>query len=260
MADQSEVDLEEEMLRMKIEESRDALTQKIEQLEEKVTETVESATASVAEVTANVVETMQSATASVSETVDSVTTAVQGTMDTVRQSVEGTVGSVKDAFDLRLQVERQPWLMFAASVALGYFGSRFLIQPGPSHRPSNYMPQRTTPPQPVPQTSHQAVRSTTFEPPASNGYHADGQAAEPPPIPAREGWINQIASNFGPEVSKIEGLVIGTAMGALKDLVVPVSPQPLQQPLEELFDQLTQKAGGQPLRGKLFSMPSAGNR
>ena len=50
MADDTQIVLEQELLRMQMEESREALAQKIERLEEKVTETVESATASVAEI------------------------------------------------------------------------------------------------------------------------------------------------------------------------------------------------------------------
>jgi len=269
MANQSEVDVdvEEEMLRMKIEESREALTSKIEQLEEKVTETVESATASVAEVTANVMETVQSATASVTETVDSVTTAVQGTVDNVRHSVEGTVDSVKEAFDLSLQVKRQPWLMLAASVAAGYFGTRFLIQSAPK-RPSKPILKRPSPPEPVPETTNwnRATPSTqALQSRGSNGFQhigepIGGEPVEVPSTPPHRNWIDHLTSNFGPEVSKIEGLVIGTAMGAIKDLVLPVAPQPLKQPLAELIDQFTQKAGGQPLQGNLFTTPSAGSR
>ena len=243
MVDEAVVEVEQEQLRTEMDESRSALVQKIEQLENKVTETVQSATATVADATASVMESVQSATNTVSETVDSVTSAVQGTMNTVRQSVEGTVDSVRETFDLKRQVERHPWLMMAGAVTVGYFGER-LIGTGSSNRrsfatagtgihefrastpdgrlhESNAYPQNTQPPSP---TSSARPSAATLD--------------------AGPGFGQHLASLFGPEVTKLQNLVLGIAMGAVRDAVVPSIPPTFQQPIEEIISGFTEKLGG----------------
>ncbi|WP_010583584.1 hypothetical protein [Schlesneria paludicola] len=252
MVDEAVVEVEQEQLRSEMDESRMALVQKIEQLENKVSETVQSATASVADATASVMETVQNATNSVSETVDSVTSAVQGTVDTVRQSVEGTVDSVKETFDLTRQVERHPWLMLSGAVALGYFGERFL-------RSNESVPTSL----PRPDLSRSSSRGRMEEgasssldeslyqpflnepapqavPPTQNPPSAKKASAAPPTV----GLAETMVQMFAPEISRLQSLVFGMAMSAVRDAIVPSIPVSFQQPVDEILCGFTQKLGG----------------
>lgn len=250
MADETEMILEQEELLIRMDESRESLADKIQRLEEKVTETVESATATVANATASVMQTVQDASASVSETVGSVSTAVQGTVDTVRHSVEETMGSVKETFDLSLQVERNPWLMLLGSAVGGFCIGRFVI-PG-SPRPYEAPRQRE--------------RLQGWEPPEESSWRNEripSRLVSPPeiPVPLNKGagesqphpvgagtqvgtWINHVRESFAPEVEKLEGVVIGMALGALRDMVTPHVPVSMQQSVAEVIDSLTEKMGG----------------
>lgn len=206
MVDKLEIDLEGEILRAQMEESREALAQKMERLEEKVTETVETATASVAEATATVVETVQNATTSVSETVDSVTNAVQGTVDTVRQSVAGTVDSVKDAFDFSRQMERYPWLMVAGAVGIGYWTAVFL------------------------EAAPLAAGDTRISPSPKQGNTSQ--------------WFGGMGTTFGPEIAKLQRLAITAVLGSFKQTLIDAVPESIQQPLGKIIDEFSEKIDG----------------
>lgn len=251
MVDETVVEIEQEQLRSEMEESRTALVQKIEQLENKVTETVQNATASVADATATVMETVQNATNSVSETVDSVTSAVQGTVDTVRQSVEGTVDSVKETFDLSRQVQRHPWLMLAGAVAVGYFGER-LLRSGRA-QPSLPLPDLASVTSPT--RREEGASSPLDEEPYKPFVHESQAAGDPQfqtaaarrtsATPATPGFAEQVVQMFAPEISKLQSLVFGMAMGAVRDAIVPSVPASFQQPVDDIISGFTEKLGGQ---------------
>jgi len=252
-----DVDPDIEAIRHRIDESRESLAQKIEQLEEKVTETVESATATVNEATAAVMETVQTAKSSVTETVDTVTNVVQDTVESVRHSVEGTVDSVKETFNLSRQVEKHPWLMFGGAIAVGFFGGKLLEEP----------PRRPRSRQFGESFGRQDYSSTTSEPlyasstsadAVSNGFHRESAGEAAPARPAvassqKWGWFADLASAVSPELSKLQSLAIGAAVSAIRDLLKDVTPQPLQEPLSKVIDELTEKAGGTPVQGPLLS-------
>jgi len=227
-----------------MEESREALAQKIEQLEEKVTETVQTATASVAEATANVLETVQNATASVTDTVGSVTTAVQGTVDTVRHSVEGTVDSVKEAFDLSHQVELHPWLMMTGAVAVGFLGETLLCNSTPAAAARSSQANRSTSQPPFAAMSGQ--RHVEWNGPSSMAAESRGTSEK------SDGWIQQIAAKFGPEISNLESLAVGVFLGSIRDLIVEAVPGSIQKPIADIVDGFTEKMGGRRIPGSVF--------
>lgn len=265
MADELEIDQEQEELRIRMEGSREALAKKIEKLEEKVTETVESAAASVAEATASVMETVETATASVTDTVDNVTNAVQGTVDTVRQSVEGTVESVKGAFDLSRQVEHHPWMAFGCAVVAGYVGERLLGRSssrevaraslsdvhGYSGRSGSVMNGRS-------RESSLPIASPSADF-VANGAAANGTAgASVQSHESHTGWMSHLGEALAPEISKLQGLALGVLLGSVKELAVNAVPTSIQQPLAEVIDQFTEKLGGQPVKGSLFEPNASG--
>jgi ElaB/YqjD/DUF883 family membrane-anchored ribosome-binding protein len=262
MANESEIDKEQDELLARMEESREALAQKIERLEEKVTETVENATASVAEVTANVLETVQTATASMTDTVGTVTNAVQGTVDTVRSSLQGGVDSVKEAFDLSCQVEKNPWLMFGGALAAGYVTGLMLQRPPSSAsngarayqgiEPSRYNGLR------APEAYEQPVANgkTNGNGRYANGYSGNGASSESgarTQASSANSWSTLLTDKLGPEIAKLQSLAIGMAVGAMRDSVIRMAPDSIQKPLGEVIDSVTEKLGGQCLHGDLTS-------
>src|SRR5438105_2552597 len=103
---------EPEVIRHQMEAQRAALGHKLETLENKIIETVDGAREAVAE-----------------------------TVQTVKDTVNSSVETVKETFDLRLQVERHPWAMFAGSIAAGFAAGWLLNRAGggrsgPSAAPS----------------------------------------------------------------------------------------------------------------------------
>jgi len=245
-----------------MQESREALAQKIEMLEEKVTETVQTATATVAEATANVLETVQNATASVTDTVDTVTSAVQGTVDTVRQSVEGTVDSVKDAFDISRQVEQHPWLMMAGAVATGFVAGTFLAAPSrPGERRMESMERPSV--QSLPMSTIDLNAQYAAESASGNGRSRSGTASAGSNGHAKTAfsqsasWLSDLASRFAPEISKLEGLAVGVVMGSVRDMITESVPQAILPQVNELIDGLTEKLGGQKIRGSILPESNA---
>ena len=258
MADELQLDLEQEEIRMRIDESRDALVQKIGKLEEKVTDTVESATASVAEATEAVMETVQNATASVSETVDSVTGAMQGTVETVRDSVEGAVDAVKDAFDVNRMVQQYPWMMVAGSVGVGYLTGQLFnsFTNGSSSVPRSYRPQPYG-------ASFDSDRRASSYPGTTTGAAANGaefnppptsfRAMAPPPQVQQATVLESIKEALQPEISKLSGLAIGAGFGSLKYFLLKNVPPALQEPLSSAIDNVTKRMGGECVQGSMFS-------
>src|SRR2546423_4651080 len=115
-----------EVIRHNIEETHNALSDKLETLEH------------------TVVDTVQGPTTAVAETVGTVKEAVQETVEQVKETVQSTVEKVKETFDLRLQVERHPWLMLGGSVGVGYLAGTLLV-PGPCAAPSSAAAEEQAP-------------------------------------------------------------------------------------------------------------------
>jgi hypothetical protein len=91
---------DEELIRQRMERTRESLTEKLETLEDKLVGSVEEATSAVRE-------------------------AVAGVKETMHEGVE----SVKDAVDIPAHVERRPWLMLGGAILGGYaLGSLLLRQ------------------------------------------------------------------------------------------------------------------------------------
>jgi ElaB/YqjD/DUF883 family membrane-anchored ribosome-binding protein len=111
------------VIREQMEETKTQLSEKLESLEQQVADTVQS-TGNAVNAT---VETVQ-------ETIDSVTT-----------TVKIAVQSVVNAFDIRRQVERHPWVVMGGAVALGYLARELLMRPD---QPEIQMPKTfvSTPP------------------------------------------------------------------------------------------------------------------
>jgi ElaB/YqjD/DUF883 family membrane-anchored ribosome-binding protein len=222
------MDHKTEVIKSQMEETRASLTDKLETLEQQV------------------VETVQDATSAVTDTVENVTEAVKDTVDTVKESVEGTVEAVQETFDLRLQVERYPWVVMGGSVVVGFIAGRLVD--GLTRAPGSHAePEKAS-------SSSAAARENG----GGRPFYSEG-AASRRTNPATEGglaeqgWLHSLAEHFGPELTKLKSLAIGTALGVFRDLVKPLLPEQLGDKVHGLVDDMTQRLGGEPIPGPLVS-------
>jgi hypothetical protein len=217
-----------DQIRQDIEETRSALTEKIETLENQVKETVRGATCAV----------------------ETVKQTVEDTVEGVKDKLEGTVETVKETFDLRLQVQRRPWTMFGGSMAAGALTAMLFPSQRSMSRAASYAGAvfRNGP------TTDR--RRTAFErsapEPAMSSLGSEASA------PSR-GTLSELADRFAPEIDKLKGLAIGVALGVARDLIKRQIPPNLAPQVEEIIDSVTDKLGGQRVRGSLLDGPDRGH-
>jgi ElaB/YqjD/DUF883 family membrane-anchored ribosome-binding protein len=212
------MDQEPDVIRHQIEQTRSSLTEKLETLESQVKETV------------------QNVTSTVENTVESVKSKVEGTVDAVTSSVENTVESVKRTFDVERQVSAHPFAMTGGTMlvgmAAGYFLSSLRRPAAPRHwsapRPSAApLPERLT---------------------AGNGLSRPSEPARS----AGGGLLSGLLDQFGPEIDKLKSTAIGMVLGAARDLIKEKVPPSLTAHVDELIDNVTRKAGGEVIRGRVL--------
>jgi hypothetical protein len=200
------MDNETEMIKHQMEETRSDLTDKLETLEQQV------------------VETVQGTTHAVSDTVEN----VKETVEKVKDSVTSTMEAVKNAFNLKLQTERHPWVMMGGSVATGFLLAR--LQDRFFGRP-------------VTTDDHYAALASVPGPSSAGWERRHAPAAAPP----QGGWLSILTSLFGPEISKLKASAIGGLLGVAREIVHKHLPGEVGHKIAGVFDQVTAKLGGEPL-------------
>jgi len=221
------MDEQPEVIQQQMEDTRAALVEKLEALEDQVAETVNSTSHAVQDTTTAVTDTVESVrdtvenvSGKVQETVADLTDKVHDAMATVTDKFQQTVQSVSDAFDLRLQVERHPWLVVGGAVVVGFTGASIL----------NGLTRRTqAPPAPPPQPAYAAS-----SPPPRAEAPPNGQPAASP-LPD---WLRD-------ELGRLRGLAIGSLMSVVRDLARQAMPGPIGQRLAEEVDVITGKLGAE---------------
>jgi len=126
----------EELIRRRMGETREALADKLETLEQKVAQSV---------------------------------SAVSETVANVQEKVSESVESVKEAVDVRLQTDRHPWLMLGGSVLCGFVLGKLLQGENDRPAPHRFTLTPTMPASEQPSAngrSHQAETKT-----GENGHH-----------------------------------------------------------------------------------------
>lgn len=184
-----------EVIRQQMEETKSQLSDKLESLEQQVTESV------------------QSTGTAVSATVG----AVQETVQSVTGAVQDAVQTVSNAFDLRRQIDRHPWLVVGGSVAVGYLLSELLSGPK--------------------KNSRNPVSSAPFFPaPAGLRYRDGTESTE-----STESGSRDSASSFNGEQgslnsywSQITTAVVGPIMEKVQELASRAVPQLIDQLTESL--------------------------
>jgi ElaB/YqjD/DUF883 family membrane-anchored ribosome-binding protein len=241
------MDREAEVIHEQMEETRESLARKLETLESQVAGAVENVTGTVE---------------AVSNTVEQVKEAVTGTVETVKDSVTGTVETVKETvketFDIAGHVRRHPWLGFGGAVALGFASGlltrRLLPAPYGSRRQrARGVPTLSTlAEQPVRFNGRRAAEPKAAE--AAPTYEATAAPREP----AGPSWLDSLTSTFGPEIQKLKGLAVGTALGIVREMIARSAPGELGTRLTELVDDVTTKLGGQVIQGPILERASSG--
>jgi hypothetical protein len=203
-----------EVIRRQMEETRSQLVEKLEDLENKVSDTVQTTT--------NVVgETVEA----VKDTVENVTATVKETMQTVSQT-----------FDLRLQTERHPWIVFGASVAVGCLAAQLVGaragrgRQGPDH-------------------------GETLQDSRSQDYVTEGKGQmdfPPPPKTQNESASTGTRSWFWEELGRFKGLALGAVMGVIRDLARSSITGTIGERVAKEVDHLTTNLGGEPIQGPVL--------
>ena len=256
---------ETEVIRDKMEETRNNLSDKLEQLENKVVDSVQNATSAVAETVQNATATVNEAVQSAKDVVQSVKDSVQGTVDSVqgavdsvKDSVEGTVESVresfqnasdsvkdtfhsaaegfKDTFDLPKQMDRHPWLMLGGAVAVGFVAGKLLDRAPQVSRHVGHAAYG------VAEHAASTIGTTAA---------AVGSAAS-----AAGSMLDSLETMFGPEINKVKELALGALLGIIRDMAVKAAPETLAPQVGEIIDGFTSKLGGKPVEGAVLGEPS----
>lgn len=230
-----------EMIRQQMDQTRSALTEKLERLEQQVVGTVQGATSAVNETVGNVRE-------AVHETVGSVRDTVHETVRSVTESVHGTMESVKDAFDLERQVQARPWAMMAGAVGLGFVGG-YLLRRTEGY-PSDYMTERMS-------LAGHWRESEDQQRELGNGRlegAEERRAVDESERAGRErtGILRHVGETFEKEISQLKGLAIGAMLGIVRDMAADAMPETIGPQVQDVINSVTQKLGGQPLRGRLL--------
>jgi len=219
------------MIQREMERTRGSLTEKLEALEGQVAETVTSTAGAVQDTTQTVQQTVTGAVDAVKETVATVTDKVQETMNTVTDKFQETVQSVGEIFDLRLQMERHPWVVLGGAVAVGWIVG----------------------------SSVGAASETNIAP---------AKASEPPPPPPPWNGGTQHAHNgrntqstepgiWSGAVSRLKDLGVSYLMAMVRDLARNELPEAIAGRVAEEVDALTTKFGVEPIAGPVLPEPKA---
>jgi len=232
-----------EVIRQQMAETRASLTEKLEAVENLVSETVQSTT-----------DAVSSTVEAVKDTVENVTDSVAETVANVKDTVSDTVSTVAETFNIRLQFERHPWLMFGGAVALGCVAGNFLGRKAhygngngahtwESHEASS---------QPASQRASAFASSGQWSGP-QHGEVETRSSAQPAqecsrkettsePRKERTGW-------FWNEMNRLKNLGLGSLMGVVHDLVARSLPGQLGQKIAEEVNHLSKDLGAEPIRG-----------
>jgi ElaB/YqjD/DUF883 family membrane-anchored ribosome-binding protein len=233
---------EPEVIQQELDETRHALAEKLGAIGEKITGTVETVTDTVENVT---------------ETVENTVEAVTDTVEAVGETAQETVEAVKHAFNIPEQVKAHPWLWFGGSIVVGFLGGKLIPMPGASRererepaRPSygnGYSGRHA-----AEFFGEPAYRESAYAPDARTDFdghdrsNGNGTAAAP-----KQSWLSKLTDQFGDELNQLKGLALGTLFGVARDMVSHSAPPALKSQLVDVFNNITQAAGGKPIQGEV---------
>ncbi|MDB5342659.1 MAG: hypothetical protein JWP89_1036 [Schlesneria sp.] len=179
-----ELEQQIEETKLQLEETKLQLSDKLGTLEQQVSQTVETASTAV--------------TATVE--------AVQGTVDSVTGAVEDAVHGMHNAFDLRLQIEKHPFLVLGGAVVVGYLAAEYFKTPSRNNQPQS------------PAADFANGDHLRYDNPQPQSYAAPPQqtpqpAPQAPPAPSPLDSLKTLA------MSTLMGSMQGIAMRAIPEIV-----------------------------------------
>jgi len=207
------MEIEPEVARQQMEDTRASLTEKLETLEQHMVDTVQGAT-----------------------------NAVANTVENVRGAVHDTVENVKDTLNLRLHVRQHPWRMVAGSAALGCLGGYLLYRIVPSAAPSQSSGSENH------RRSAAATNGTVKAPRFVAEEPAERPVAEAPQPWSEPRWLSSARSQFEPEITRLKGFVIGRVLSAVRDTIIQSVSEQIRPDLTEVMDSIMVKLGGEPTK------------
>jgi ElaB/YqjD/DUF883 family membrane-anchored ribosome-binding protein len=212
------MDPEPEVIREQIEETRNDLTSKLETLEEQVKDTI-----------TNVTQTVEN-------TIGAVKSTVEDTVETVSNKVEDTVENVRRTFDVPYQVQKHPWGMttgfMLAGLGLGY------VLSGRRSRARHWDAGRST---------SGRWGEASYQPSSM------ARPAPEPPHRSEPGMLSGLLQAVEAEAGKLKGMAVAVLLGMARDYLKQAVPPALTANVEEILNNMTRRAGGDPIQGPIFS-------
>jgi ElaB/YqjD/DUF883 family membrane-anchored ribosome-binding protein len=193
---------------------------------------------------------MDETRAALSEKLETLEHRVVDTVQGASDVVTGTVANIKDTLDLPLQVRRHPWGMVGGSIALGCLGGYLLFRGGRARPGVNGRIQAAIP---------DSSRIAGQPPDEVKGVSSVGETPGPGPAadvaraPSDSGWLGGVGHRFGPEITTLKGLAIGTALSIVRDRITQSAPESMKTQLAAVMDRITIKLGGEPLQGPVLA-------
>jgi ElaB/YqjD/DUF883 family membrane-anchored ribosome-binding protein len=169
------------------------------------------------------------------------------TVEAVVESTKDTISTIKETFNIPKQVEEHPWLAMGCSVLAGFLGGKVLgaLASGPNGHAGS---PATGWAEPIPQRMATAADLPT-----------ERQTREQPRAESH-GWLSSLSEHFAPELNKVKGLALGTMFGVIRDMVSQTLPETLKSQVTDVFNNVTEKLGGEPLpAGSLVKDPETGS-
>lgn len=244
-----------EVIQQELEQTRHALADKLEQIGEKFSGTMDN----VSDTVAGVTQSVQNVTEAVEGTVQNVADAVSGTVESMKDTVSSvgekaseTVEAVRQAFNVAEQVRNHPWAWVGGAVVVGFVGGKFFAPRG-SRTPEAESFSRGT-----------GYSAGPAEPPAAPASartdwsqdHGTSRSEESSRSEAPS-WLGSLVQHFGGEINKLKGLAVGTMFGVVRDMVSQSLPETLKDQVVHLINDVTEKAGGEPIQGTVLGESSS---
>jgi len=155
-------------------------------------------------------------TDSVVDTLHAVQDTFTGTIDEVRDRFTGTVNTIKSELDVRRHVQEHPWIMVTGSALAGFAAARLL-----------------------PPARQATVQYSPREPRPAMSIREE--------LPRGPGVLERLIQRFEPELRRVQGLAIGSAMDIVRSWVRESAPPNLAGELDEIVKSATEKLGGRPV-------------
>lgn len=222
------VDEDPEVIKSRMEETRNSLVEKVETLERQVSQTVQEATNVVSTTVESVKDAVDTTVGSVKEVVGSTVDSVKDAVDTTTEAVQSTFDTVKQTFDVAGHVQRSPWLMMGGAVLTGFVAGKMIESAGPHGRSSSYTPSSLA------ETGFSSPRAES----GGNGRHSNEPAQSSGP---------GLLSLFEKPLGLVQGMAVSALFSVVRDLVKQSLPPDWGKQLTGVVEDLNRQFGGSSL-------------